>query len=158
MAAYIKFDGIDGAVSHKEYDKWIEVSNFSYGIHKSGASGVGTKRNEGTNIFADLSIKKLVDKASAKILEKMCGQDRYKEVKIVVLVSAGGKEQAQLEITLTDVMVTSYQLDGAEQSTALESLSLNYTTIKQKVYGFDSKGTRDSGAEFAYNCDTRSNA
>ncbi len=37
MAAYIKFDGVDGESKDKGHEKWSDLHKFSQVVHKPGA-------------------------------------------------------------------------------------------------------------------------
>ena len=46
MAIYMKWDGIDGAVTTKEFEKWIELDSFQFGVGRAigtAARGAATR-------------------------------------------------------------------------------------------------------------------
>ena len=48
MAIYMKWDGIDGAVTTQGFEKWIELSSFQWGVGRAigtAARGAATRRS-----------------------------------------------------------------------------------------------------------------
>ena len=71
MAAYIKFDGIDGEVVEKGHEKWTELTSFSNGAHKGGRGNTGSHRVAGVAEFHDINASKNSDKTTPKLLKAM---------------------------------------------------------------------------------------
>ena len=69
MAAYIKFDGIDGESLDKDHKGWSDLASFGQALHQPGGSGTGATRRRGDVIMEDLTCSKELDKASPKIAE-----------------------------------------------------------------------------------------
>ncbi len=93
-----------------------------------GAAGTGAGR---TNV-SSIQITKKTDKASVNLF-KYCTTGKHIP-RATITVRKAGEKTPYLKITLTDVLVSSYQLGSAGGGGAKpnESLSLNFTKIEYK--------------------------
>ncbi|MCA9172821.1 MAG: type VI secretion system tube protein Hcp, partial [Planctomycetales bacterium] len=82
MAAYIKFDGVDGESLDKDHSKWSDIQSFSQGMHQPGASATGAARRRGDVILDALHVSKELDKASPKLAEAVCKGKVFPKVEI----------------------------------------------------------------------------
>ena len=151
MAAYIKFDGIDGESKGKGHEKWSDLESFSQMIHKSGSGATGAARRRGTVILEDLQCSKLMDKSSPKIAEAVCLGKVFPKVEIHVTTTAvnTGRENFY-KYELKNVMVTSYQVAGGSQDKPQESFSLNFEEIKTTYTEMDEKGAKKGDVVFGW--------
>ena len=153
MAAYIKFDGIDGEVIEKDHDKWTELRDFSLNFHKSGGGSTGATRNAGSTIFEPMSISKFVDASTSKLLELVAGNKKVK-VKVHLTTSTDKGDQVYLAYELTNVMVTGLSTNGDGSVRAYERLTLDYTEIKVEYFPIADDGVRGGAMVFAWNVNT----
>jgi type VI secretion system secreted protein Hcp len=150
MAAYIKFDGIDGEVVEKDHDKWVELTSFSNGLTKSGAGNTGSQRVQGVTIFEDIHCSKNSDKTTPKLLKAMAEGKSFPKVQIHVTTTTDTGPQVIMAYELKDVYVTSYNINGMGESRPGENMSLNYEEIKIEYFPVDSKGKRGAAIDFAW--------
>ncbi len=54
MAAFAKYDGIDGESQDANHDKWIDVLSLDWGAHRSGGGATGQSRRRGAAIVEDM--------------------------------------------------------------------------------------------------------
>ena len=81
MAVYMNWDGIDGAVTTKGFEKWIELSSFQWGVGRAigtAARGAATREATEPNI-SEIVVSKRLDKAS-RVARKV-GQQAVVRVK-----------------------------------------------------------------------------
>ena len=129
--AFIKIDGIPGESSDAKHKDWIEFVSYHHGLHQavsSTASSAGGA-SAGRVSFGDLSITKLVDKATPKIFETCCTGKPIKEV-IIEVCRSGGDKQKFLEIRLEHVLISSYVHSATGNDFPTESISFNPGTFK----------------------------
>jgi type VI secretion system secreted protein Hcp len=151
MAAYIKFDGIDGEVVEKDHEKWVELSSFSNGLSKSGGNQTGSQRVQGVTIFEDIRCSKNSDKTTPKLLKAMAEGKSFPKVEIHVTTTTDSGPQTIMAYELKDVYVTSYDISGTGEDRPGEGMSLNYEEIKIEYFPVDSKGKKGGGIDFAWN-------
>ena len=64
MPIYMKYDGIEGAVTAVGFEKWIELDSCQLGVHRAIAGGARGNRESSTPNFSDISVSKPQDAAS----------------------------------------------------------------------------------------------
>lgn len=153
MAAYIKFDGVEGEAKDAAHAGWSDLANFGQGLHQPGGGATGQSRRRGDVIMDDFSCSKEMDKASPKIAEAVCLGKVYPKVEIHMTASitdAGRVTYYAYE--LVNVMVTSYNVSGSGQSeeVPMEDFSLNYEEIKVTYTENDSKGKKKGNVEYTW--------
>lgn len=151
MAAYIKFDGVEGEANDKDHKGWSDLASFGQGIHQPGSGATGATRRRGDVIMDDLSCSKELDKASPKIAESVCKGKVFPKVEIHLTASitdAGRVTYYAYE--LKNVAVTSYNVSGSGQSedVPMEDFSLNFEEIKVTYTENDSKGKTKGKVEY----------
>jgi type VI secretion system secreted protein Hcp len=153
MAAYIKFDGVDGESKDKDHKGWVDILSFSQAIHQPGGGSTGVARRRGDVVLDDVRISKLLDKSSPKIAEAVCKGKVFPKVVIELTASytdAGRVTYYKYE--LKNVLVTSYNVSGAGQSDDVpsEDFSLNFEEIKVTYTENDSAGKKKGNIEYSW--------
>ena len=152
MAAYIKFDGLDGECQDKDHKNWSDLLSFSQPIHKPGG-GTGATRRRGDVVLEDVVVTKELDKASPKLAEAVCKGRVFPKVEIHVTASytdAGRVTYYAYE--LKNVQVCSYNINGSGQSdqVPVEDMSLNFEEIKVTYTENDAKGKKKGNIEYTW--------
>lgn len=110
---FIKIDGIEGESQDDKHKNEIELDSFSWGASNSGTSAMGGGGGAGKVHISDFVVMKHIDKASPKILEA-CNSGKHISSAVIVCRKQGGSQQEYLKITLSDVLVSSYDtMSGA---------------------------------------------
>ena len=153
MAAYIKFDGVDGEALDKDHKSWSDLLTFGQGLHQPGGSATGATRRRGDVILEDITCTKELDKSSPKIAEAVCKGKVFPKVEIDITASytdAGRVTYYRYE--LTNVMVTSYNISGSGQAEDVpaEDFSLNFEEIKVTYTENDSAGKKKGNVEYSW--------
>jgi type VI secretion system secreted protein Hcp len=147
---FLKVGGVDGDSMDDKHQKWIEVMSFSFGASQeaSGSASGGGARSAGRADLSDLSVMKVIDKASPKLMLSCCKGDHLKEVTLEICRNTGDKQKIT-EIKLSDVLITSVQCggsaggDGGTEPT--EQLSFNYGKIEFTFTHTDQKTGKAAG-------------
>lgn len=153
MAAYIKFDGIDGEAQDKDHKAWSDLLSFQQAISQTGGGATGPTRRRGDVILDDVTCTKELDKASPKLAESICKGKIHPKVEIHVTASttdAGRVTYYAYE--LKNVMVTSYDISGAGQAEDVptESFSLNFEEIMVTYTEVDREGKTKGKVEYTW--------
>ena len=153
MAAYIKFDGVDGEAMDKDHKNWSDLLSFSQGQTQPGGGSTGPTRRRGDVIVDDLQCVKELDKSSPKLAESVCNGKIYPKVEIHMTASttdAGRVTYYAYE--LKNVMVTSYNIggDGQSESVPTENFSLNFEEIKVTYTEVDAKGKSKGNVAYSW--------
>lgn len=158
---YMKIDGIDGNVTAKGYEKWIEILGIEYGLGRSITSfEAGRHSNRGVNApsFSEIRISKEVDETSPKLFMEAC-LGIGKKINIHFCES-GDNLQSYLELELTDAMLSSYSLSGASGSNSgpKERFSLNFAKIQNRYKPYTKDGKPGTPISTGYDLSTAEKA
>jgi len=153
MAAYIKFDGVEGEAQDKDHKGWSDILAFSQSLQKPGFAATGPTRRRGDVILEDIQVTKELDKASPKIAEGVCKGKVFPKVEIELTASytdAGRVTYFRYE--LKNVQVTSYGISGSGQAEEVptEECSLNFEEIKVTYTEADSGGKSKGNVEYSW--------
>lgn len=152
MAAYIKFEGVDGEAQDKDHKNWSDLTSFSQVIHKPG-SGTGSTRRRGDVVLEDMVLVKELDKSSPKLAEAVCKGKVFPKVEIDVTASytdAGRVTYYKYE--LKNCQVISYNVSGSGQAedVPMEELSINFEEIKVTYTECDQGGKKKGNIEYTW--------
>jgi type VI secretion system secreted protein Hcp len=153
MAAFIKFDGVDGEVQDKDHKGWSDILSFSQGLHQPGGGATGQTRRRGDVVLTDIQITKELDKASPKLAEAVCNGKVFPKVEIHLTASytdAGRVTYYGYE--LKNVLITSYHVGGSGQSddVPVEDVALNFEEIKVTYTENDAAGKKKGNVEYSW--------
>ncbi|MFJ1337579.1 Hcp family type VI secretion system effector [Pseudomonas caricapapayae] len=138
--AYIQIDGIPGEVLDDKHKDWIEVLGYEYGATQATSATASSSGGASSERVAlsDFSIRKAVDKASAKLFEACCKGTHIAKIQLNVN-RAGGDKVTYLTINLEEVVVSSVKAvaggnqggeDKAVSDLPIEEISFNFARIK----------------------------
>jgi type VI secretion system secreted protein Hcp len=130
MAVFLKLDGIEGESQDSRHAKEIDVSAWSLGVTNpaSGHAG-GGGGGVGRATFTDLSVTKVLDKASPALLLAVATGRHLRTARLTV-TSGGPRPTEYLTVDLEDVLVTSCLLaDPADPDRPVENVSFEYERI-----------------------------
>lgn len=148
---FLKLDGIEGESTDSKHKGEIEVRSWSWAETNAATGASGGGRGAGKVSMSDLVITKDVDKSTPK-LALACATGEHISQATLTVRRAGGEQQEYFEITLTDCLVTSYQMSGADGGgVPSESLSLNYTKIEWQYKPQNPDGTLAAAQKTGYN-------
>ncbi len=143
MPIYLKYGKVDGAVTNKSYQKWIEVDSFTWGVSVAVQTTSGNTTNRqgsGKVTPADFVITKSLDDASIQ-LKKDCVQGVVTDpVEIAVVAMAGEDLADEYEhYTFSNVLVSSFSTSGGGDGKPHEQFSFNFTKFQNKQQIRDAK-------------------
>ena len=152
-ALFIKFDGVDGEANDKDHKGWSDLLSFSHGMSRPSSGAAGTARGRGAVVMEDITVAKLLDKASPKLAEALCRGKVFPKVEIhVTSTYADGGRLTYLIYELKNVLVSSLRpaSAGNSEQRPTEELKLNFEQVKQTYVEYDSKGLKKGNVEFSW--------
>ena len=159
MAIYMKIDGIDGHVTAKGYEKWIEVDSLNFGVSRniSTVPGNVTDRESTKPKVSEIIVSKQMCKASPNLFSEACVGKSKPNVKIHVCQTGGDSVSPYMEYTLSNVLLSNYQVNGIERAEKVpptENVNLNFDKIEMKYTPYDDKHNPQSPIPAGYDLST----
>ncbi len=128
---FLKIDGIDGESGDSKHKGEIEVQSFSWGETNAGTFSGGGGGGAGKVSMQDFHFTMPVNKSSPKLLLACASGEHIK--KAVLTARKAGKDQQEFyKITMSDLLVSSYQTGGSGQGSVLplDQVSLNFAKLE----------------------------
>lgn len=140
----LKIDGIDGESVIDGHEKWVDILAWSMGMNQSGTTHTATGGGGGKVSVSDLTLTKYVDIATPDLI-KACTSGRHiKEAKMVVRKAGGAKPVPYFNLTMWEIIVSSYNTGGAEgdRDRIQETLTFNFARFEIEYQQQDEKGNK----------------
>jgi type VI secretion system secreted protein Hcp len=137
MPIYMNFGGstppeIRGNVTESNHVGWIELESAQFGVARNKTAPTG-RREDDRPATSEIVVTKVHDVSSTGLFRESL-QGKGKKVVIDFVKTDKGKPEVYLTITLTDVLVSSYNVGGhggsGPKNLPMESLTLNYAKVE----------------------------
>ena len=145
---FLKLDGVAGESTHKGHKDEIEVLSFSWGVSHPVPVANRDRRRAGRAQASDITFMMAVSKASPTLM-LACATGRHLKQGLFVIEKAGETPFAFYKVTVTDILVSSYQTSGSSEL-PMDSFSLNVRTLRLRETTQDAKGTPGEFVEAAF--------
>jgi len=148
---FLKIDGIDGESTDDKHKNELEVQSWSWGATNQGTFGSGGGGGGGKANFSDITITKYVDKSTPKLLKAVATGQHIKSM-VLVCRKAGGDKQEYLKLTLSDVLISSYQSVSKPEDGPIpkEEIKLNYGVINYDYKPQKADGSLEGSVAVGY--------
>lgn len=133
MPIYMQYDGIDGDVTTKGHEKWIELQSCSLGANRSmtSSSSSAADRESSTPSVSEIVVTKVTDAASTNLFRAAVGKGPGSEGKLVKIdfcKTDAGDTEPYLQLELENTLVSSFSVSSGGDR-PMESLSLNFVKV-----------------------------
>lgn len=131
---YLKIDRIDGESAAKGFEKWIELDSFSWGLSK-GSAGGGGGGGAGKVSVQDFHFVASTALQSPPLMCAAGTGERFIKAVFAARRSSGEASVDFLKIQLSEVLVSSYQIGGADggENVPSDQVSLSFRKIQMDV-------------------------
>jgi type VI secretion system secreted protein Hcp len=148
---FLKIDGVPGESPDATHKDDIQVLSFSFGASQAGTMAFGGGGGAGKVQMQDFHFMMNVNKASPKLF-LACATGEHIKSALLTCRKAGKDQQEYLKVKFSDLLVSSYQLNGDGQSNHLpiDSISLNFSKIEWDYKVQNEKGQLVPGAVAGY--------
>ena len=138
---FLKIDGIEGESRDDKHKDEIEIESFSWGETQTGSFAVGGGAGAGKVSMQDFYFTMLVNKASPALF-LACAQGDHIKNAILTCRKAGKKQQEFMKVTMSPVLVSSYQTGGSGGGDVVptDQISLNFGKIEIEYKEQDTAG------------------
>lgn len=150
MAIFMQIEGIDGTVTAKGHEKWIDCSSMQWGVGRAISNSVGTMddREASKPSISEISITKQMDLSSTALFtEATIGKGK----KVVIHLCKTGSDEIETyqEYELEDCMVSGYSVSSGGDRPQ-ESISLSFSKILCTYTPFTPDGKAGSPNKSGY--------
>jgi type VI secretion system secreted protein Hcp len=157
MASYfLKIDGVEGESQQDGHVGEIEIEAYTWGEANAGSAAHGGGGGAGKVTMQDFHFTMRSSKASPKLMLACATGQHFKEATLTGLRS-GDRPQQFLKYRLTDVLVSSYAIDGdpPHESRPADQVSLDFARIELDYTPQQPDGSAGTPVHFGF--DLRSN-
>lgn len=128
---FLKIEGIEGESQDHKQKGSIDLESWSWGESQSGTHSGGGGGGAGKVSMQDFHFVMKVNKASPKLL-LACASGQHIKKATLTCRKAGKEAQEFLKMTLTDLLVSSFQTGGSGHGDILptDQISMNYSKIE----------------------------
>jgi type VI secretion system secreted protein Hcp len=145
---FLKIDGVEGESTDERHKGEIEILSFSWGETQTGTMSRGGGGGAGKVSMQDFHFTMAMNKASPSLFLKCATGEHIKQA-VLTARKAGGDQQEYLKVTLTDVLITSYQTSGSGDQ-PIDSFSLNFAKIEFEYKPQKPDGSLDAPVKAGY--------
>ena len=135
---FLEVDGIPGESTDAKHKGAIDVLAISWGVSQAGAPSTGGG-GAGKAVFDDLLVVARTSKASP-LLWLACASGKHLKSAVLTCRRSGKSPVEFMKITLSDVLVASYELDGSEEEAPLDQIGFAYAKIETHYTPVDPTG------------------
>lgn len=148
---FLKIDGIDGESGDSKHKNEIELQSWGFGATQSGTMHSGGGGGSGKVSVQDLHFVSSISKASPKLFLS-CANGEHIKSAVLVARKAGKDQQEYYKITLSDLLVSSYQTGGSSHDgiVPVDQVSLNFAKIEIEYKEQKSDGTLGGTTKTGY--------
>ncbi len=147
-AVFIKIGDIKGESQAAGHEEEIDVLSWSWGVTRPDTGETGETRRRGAPQVIDLSISKVLEKATPKLVEACVTGKVFPEATLVVERPGQAGNVKIFEIVLSNVLITADNLTGSVE--AIENVSLNYEEIEMRYFVQNQDGSPGGTVEMSY--------
>src|SRR5262245_61264079 len=108
---FLKIESIDGESQDAKHKGALQIETYSFGASQAGAHAAGGGGGAGKAQLQDFNFVMLANKASPKLFLACCNGEHIKKA-VLTCRKAGKEQQEYLKVTLTDLLVSSFQSGG----------------------------------------------
>ena len=148
----LKIDGIKGEERGSSSKDEIDLESWSFGLTQASSFGSGGGGGgAGKASFQDVHITSKTNASSPKLFIASATGEHIKQA-ILTCRKAGGKQEEFLIITLSDILVSSYQTGGhgASGELPMDQFALNFAKIEYSYKVQDAKGGLGAAIKAGY--------
>jgi type VI secretion system secreted protein Hcp len=146
---FLKITDVKGESKDKAHGGEIEIESFSWGATQLGTSSHGTGAGAGKVSMQDFHFVMRHNSASPSLF-LFCANGKHLKEAALTCRKAGGTQQDFLKVTMSDVLISSYQTGGSQGGEVpMDQISLNYSKIEVENLAQDEKGiTKSAGKKW----------
>jgi type VI secretion system secreted protein Hcp len=156
MAIYMKYGALNGEVTAKGYEKWIELQSLQWGVGRgisAPSAGGLSKREASAPSISEITVSKTFDAFSPLALKEAVG-GKGAVVKIdITRTDESGAHIAFQKYILSETMMSGYSISSGGDRPS-ESISLNFTKFDSEYIKIDDEFKPETTGHVIYDIAT----
>ena len=150
MAIYLKIEGIDGDVTARGYEQWINCSSLQWGCGRAISTITGSTKDRESSVptISEVTVTKSMDESSPRIFQEVCS-GRAQETKLHLVQTGPEQPETYMEYILTESLISGYSVNSGGE-TPSESVSMNFTKMEMKYTPWGADHTPGSPIPASY--------
>jgi len=134
MTIYLKYGKIEGNVTEKGHEKWMDVHSMQFGIGRAISTPTGSTGNREGSLpsVSEITITRTMDGASAFLMQAVLGKSKGETAKIDLVETGSTDNEVYAKYELTNCLVSGYSVSSGGDRPS-ESISLNFTKVEFNV-------------------------
>ena len=152
---FLKLEGIEGESADHKHRGSIDLQSWSWGESQSGTHAAGGGGGAGKVSMQDFHFVMSNNKASPKLM-LACATGEHITKAVLTCRKAGKEQQEYLKITMSDLLVSSYQTGGSGHGDIVptDQISLNFAKIEYEYKEQKPDGTLGGATKAGYDVKT----
>src|SRR5262249_9719657 len=148
---FLKIDGVEGESQDHKHKGEIDLQSWSWGEQQTGTHAAGGGGGAGKVAMQDFHFTMKVNKASPKLM-LACANGQHIPKAVLTCRKAGKEQQEYMKVTMTDLLVSSYQAGGSSSSEVLpvDQISLNFAKLEIEYKEQQKDGTLGAAVKSGY--------
>jgi type VI secretion system secreted protein Hcp len=148
---FLNIDGIKGESHDSKHKEEIDIESWSWGEAQMGTSAGQGGAGAGKVSVQDFNFVSKVNKASP-MLFLACATGQHIKKAVLICRKAGGTQQEFLTVTMSDLLISSYQTGGSGHSDIVptDQFSINFAKIEWDYKQQDEKGNVGKPVKVGY--------
>lgn len=147
----LKSGNVKGESTEQDYADCIQLLAWSWGCTNAGSASHGTGEGTGAVNMQDFSFSMIMNSASAPLMT-LCNTGKHFKTAIFTQRKSTGDETPKpfLVITMSDVMVSSYQTGSSGPELPHENCSINFSKVEMEYFAQDATGAVKSKGKMGW--------
>jgi type VI secretion system secreted protein Hcp len=139
---FLKIDGIEGESQDAKHKGEIDLESWSWSQSNTGSADARGGMGAGKVAMQDFHFTMKVNKATPKLM-LACASGEHIKSAVLTARKAGKEQQEYLKVTMSDLLVSSYQGGGSANGSVQPSdqISLNFSKIEYEYKEQKADGT-----------------
>lgn len=151
VAIYLKIGAIEGNVTAKGYEGWIQVATLHFGAERNVSMQTGnlSNRESGKPALSRIAITKIADKSVAALFQASLKGAAGQEATLA-FVRTGKTMQEFMTYKLKDCILANYAIAMQADEAPVEGIMLSYSGIEISYKDHDASNKAGSPQRVAY--------
>lgn len=154
MPLFMHIEGVEGPYEVEGLGADLfAIDGYSHGMYQPQSEGGGHSRAISTANVSEFIITKKVDSSTALLMQALCKNQAFTEVKVFDCVTEADSDQPTpvSTITFTNASIVSLQYSGHSESEATQVLGIKFDTVHWEISSVDRlTGTVEQAKEYLW--------